>query len=741
MCVLVFARPELGHARPGLGTGRNRTSLTLDPLDPASMDALVDALVPGMPAAARAVVTGRAQGLPLFAVETIRALIDRDIVQPSGGEYRLVGEIGQLQVPDSLHALLAARLDALDPAVRQLAADAAVLGATFPAEALIEVSGQDEPAVRAALAELLRREILAVSADPLSPERGSYQFTQDMLRQVAYDTLSRRDRKTRPLQVAEYLRAAFAGDGDEIADVIARHYLDALNAIPGDPDTPQIREQAITALIGAAERAERTGAPARAATSYATAAQLAQDRAVSTQASTPDTRPGEGVLWEKAAEAALTSADWAAALQHAGQAQDYYLQLGDTRAAARAQAAAGNALSLRGRHPEAREQLTVALEALRADPDTDTVRTLMALATVEVHSGSTEVDRLTTEALTLGQALDVNASLLAALFVNRGAYHALADRRPQGVSYLREAARLAEQAGDTARLGWVLLNLSDALAATDFAAAADAARTAAGHLRRVGDRIALAYAIVNLFCALLLLGDWDTAGEVLAEALDSDGLGDIELLTCYSGWLAALRGDADTAEVVLAALRDLTVTEDLQDQATVRIVEAFAAAARGQPAEALRHARAMLAHAEAIGISGESLRWAWPLAARLAHELGDAATSRELLRIARLLPAWATRANAAGRAGSCPGPPRCPRRRPGRRRFPHRSHHQSAQRQYPVSSRSRPARPSPAAPAPGRRRRRCGRYRRSPPHRPPAPMPALLDRAEIIEPARPSTLA
>ena len=84
--VLVFARPELGQARPGFGTGRNRTTLTLDPLDAASMDALVDALVPGMPPAARAKVTGQAQGIPLFAVETVRSLIDRDIVQPSRGD-------------------------------------------------------------------------------------------------------------------------------------------------------------------------------------------------------------------------------------------------------------------------------------------------------------------------------------------------------------------------------------------------------------------------------------------------------------------------------------------------------------------------------------------------------------------------------------------------------------------------------------------------------------------------------
>ena len=81
-------------------------------------------------------------------METVRALIDRDIVQPSGGVYRLVGDVGELAVPDSLHALLAARLDALDPRVRRLVTDAAVLGASFPAEALIAVSGCAEPDVR-----------------------------------------------------------------------------------------------------------------------------------------------------------------------------------------------------------------------------------------------------------------------------------------------------------------------------------------------------------------------------------------------------------------------------------------------------------------------------------------------------------------------------------------------------------------------------------------------------------------
>jgi class 3 adenylate cyclase/tetratricopeptide (TPR) repeat protein len=629
--VLVFARPELGQARPGFGAGRNRIMLTLDPLDPVSMDRLVDALVPGMPAAARAAISGQAQGVPLFAVETVRSLIDRDIVQPVGGVYRLVGDIGELAVPDSLHALLAARLDALDPAVRRLVADAAVLGSTFPAEALIAVSGRDEDVVRAALAALVRREVLLVSADPLSPERGSYQFAQEMLRQVAYDTLSRRDRKTRHLAVAAHLRTAFAGGGEEMADVIARHYLDALRAIPDDPDTAQIRGQAIAALIRAAERAERTGAPAPA--SYAAAAELTLTDTAEGAAHPGDGVPDAGVLWERAAQAAIITADYAAAIQYADRAHDYYLPRGQARAAARAEAIAGSALRRWRRHAEARERLTAALEVLRADPDTDTVSALNELATVEVFAGSPDADRLTTEALILGQALGVGPDHVGGLLLTRAFYLSFYEqRRAEGIAYMRESVRLATQAGDNISLGRALVNLSDALAVTDPAAAAEAARTAIGHLRRVGNRGPLAFAIANLAVALLTLGEWDAAEAELTQAMDSDGLTDDDFLACSLGWLAALRGDANTAGTMLAELRDLRASEDVQDKALISMVEAFTAAARRQPADALRHAVAALSHADALGISGESLRWAWPLAARVAFELQDAA-ARDLLAL------------------------------------------------------------------------------------------------------------
>jgi class 3 adenylate cyclase len=624
--VLVFARPELSQARPGFGVGRNRSTLTLDPLDPASMDRLVDALVPEMPPGARSKITSQAQGIPLFAVETVRTLIDRDIVQPVEGVYRLTGDIGELTVPDSLHALLAARLDALDPAVRQLVADAAVLGSTFPAEALIAVSGQDEPSVRAGLAELLRREVLSVSADPLSPERGSYQFAQQMLRQVAYDTLSRRDRKARHLRVAAHLRAAFSGDGEEVADVIARHYLDALHALPDASDTGEIRGQAIGALIRAAERAQRTGAADRAATGYATAAELST-------AGTPDEQRAAGTLWEHAANAAVVTADHASAVEHADRARDHHLLHGQARAAARAQAVAGRALRIWGHHTQAREQLTAAVEVLRTDPDAETVRALEQLATLEVFAGSPEADRLTAEVLTLGQALDVGTEQIVGLLVSRGIYLQVAERRYESTAYLREGARIATQIGDNVSLGLALLNLSDALSATDPAAAAEAARTAAGQLRRSGRRYYLSGAIMNLVQALLMLGDWDGVEAELTRAADSDGLADLDYLVCAQGLLAALRGDAEGAATMLAALGDLRATEDPQDASMISITEAFAAAARQQLPDALRHARRALSYTEALGIKSDSPRWAWPLAVRAAHELGDTDAVRELLTL------------------------------------------------------------------------------------------------------------
>src|SRR5579884_1278166 len=100
--VLTLARPDLADRHPTWTAGRrNATTLSLEPLSDEQMAALLDELVPGLPNEVRHRIVDQADGVPLYAVETVRSLIDRDLVQPVDGVYRLVGQVDTLQVPAS----------------------------------------------------------------------------------------------------------------------------------------------------------------------------------------------------------------------------------------------------------------------------------------------------------------------------------------------------------------------------------------------------------------------------------------------------------------------------------------------------------------------------------------------------------------------------------------------------------------------------------------------------------------
>ncbi|TMB83856.1 MAG: hypothetical protein E6J39_05570, partial [Chloroflexi bacterium] len=137
--VLAEARPDLFDRRPGWGvTVRASTSIHLEPLEDDDMRALLAGLVPGLPDEAARAIVQRAEGVPLYAVETIRMLIDRGAIGRSsdGVQYELVGDLPDLAVPETLHALIAARLDTIEPEDRALITDAAVLGLSFTIPAL-----------------------------------------------------------------------------------------------------------------------------------------------------------------------------------------------------------------------------------------------------------------------------------------------------------------------------------------------------------------------------------------------------------------------------------------------------------------------------------------------------------------------------------------------------------------------------------------------------------------------------
>jgi tetratricopeptide (TPR) repeat protein len=582
-----------------------------------------------MPAPAVATIAAQAQGNPLFAVETIRSLIDRDVVVPMEGVYRLDGDVGKLSVPDSLHALLAARLDALDAQLRSLVADAAVLGSSFPAEALVAVSSRDPAAVEAGLAELLRREVFEISADPLSPQRGAYHFSQSLLRQVAYETLARRDRKSRHLAVAAHLRTTFANDGEEVSEVVARHYLDALKAMPDDPDAAALRTEATAALVRAAERAERSGAPQRGAEMFAEAAALAE------QADEVDAALRAAGWWERAAAAAKLAADFTTLLTYVERSGALYTAHGRPRDAARCEVLAAAALRGAGRHSDGRQRVIAAMEVLSTDPDYATVEAMGELATLKTFAGEPDAHQCASEALAVAQELGLGAARLAELFIVRGLAAGFLNRYAEAAADMEYAGRLAERGGDTASWIRAMTNLSAVLLTTDAAAAAAAARAAVDSARQRGNRLQLSIAVPNLAIALMSVGDWDEAEQVLRHAVEVDGFDDDSLSSNYVALvvaaLTAMRGDPDATDGTEGEFAAVRISEDPQDLAAVAFLDAVRAAAHRRVREALQHARTVVGHADALGIASEFPNWAWPLGVRAAFELGDTESVEQLI--------------------------------------------------------------------------------------------------------------
>jgi class 3 adenylate cyclase/predicted ATPase len=624
--VLVLTRPELDEVRPGFGTGRNRVLLTLDPLDDASMRPLVDALVPGRPVAARDAIVAQAQGVPLYAVETVRSLVDRDVVQPIDGVYRLVGDVGELVVPDSLHALLAARLDALAPEARRLVADAAVLGTTFPADALVAVSDLEPDVVHARLGELLRREVLTVTADPLSPERGSYRFAQDLLRQVAYETLSRRDRKARHLAVAGHLRATFPNDGEEVVDVVARHYLDALAAVPDDSDTDALREMALAALVRGAERAARTGAPERATRSFAEAAELVETTGAHAQRA--------AALLERAASSEFDSGGAHRVAELAEATVDRYVALGDERAAARTRTLLARAQMRMGRYTDARQTFAEAIAVLRENPDADTVTAMEQLALLEAFAGTPEADHATVEALRLAQGLGLGPEVMAGVFHTRGVYLSRTSRVAEAVLHQHEAVRLADLAGRSSQRGLFLVNLGNTLMAQDPAEAAEVTRQGMAAMRRAGDRRAMAICVVNLVQILLEMGEWDEAADMLAPGGEADAIAEnVELVIWARVLLNALRGDGATAATLMTRFTVLRESDDPEDLSALASGAALTAAAQDRSAEAFEHSLEALSYFGVLGLAHEVIRWCWPLATRIALDRDDKEAVDRLLAV------------------------------------------------------------------------------------------------------------
>ena len=211
--LMLGAAPDTFEAAMSINTLGYNTSIALGALSDDDIRSMLRGMVPGLPDDLVEGIRDRSEGVPLYAVETVRMLVSEGRLVEESGVYVPRGDLTTLAVPETLQALIASRLDGLDEAERRLVHDAAVLGQSFNIPALSAVAEVPENELEPRLASLVRRELLTLESDARSPERGQYAFVQALIREVAYNTLARRDRKTRHLAAARFLEG-LASDGN-----------------------------------------------------------------------------------------------------------------------------------------------------------------------------------------------------------------------------------------------------------------------------------------------------------------------------------------------------------------------------------------------------------------------------------------------------------------------------------------------------------------------------------------------
>ena len=230
MMLVVTARPELLDKAPTWGSGhRNATMIGLARLTDADTALLVTGLLGSavLPAATHAHLLRRAGGNPLYAEEFIRMLADQgQLPRPSMMSERLAdgqSELAEL-FPESVQAIIAARLDSLPPASKALLLDAAVIGQTFWSGSVAALSGRPDPEVRATLHELSRRDYLRPARLSTLADQAEYTFAHALILEVAYEQIPRSDRAAKHQKAAQWTAEMAGDDPGSLAAVVAHHY-------------------------------------------------------------------------------------------------------------------------------------------------------------------------------------------------------------------------------------------------------------------------------------------------------------------------------------------------------------------------------------------------------------------------------------------------------------------------------------------------------------------------------------
>ncbi len=626
LMVVVLTRPELLERCPSLLAGRATTRMDLMPLSEDSMRVLVDALVADLPGRARAALVQRAEGVPLYAVETVRSLIDQGAVVAQEGRYAFVDhdhsrvDLRGLSAPTSLQTLIAARLDTLAPQERRVVQDASVLGMTFPYATLAALASTSSHELDQALEALLAKDILATEEGPRTPELGQFRFRQAMVREIAYGTLARSDRRTRHLAAAAHLTPAEDDVPDALAGIIAQHLLDALAASSDrDPDRPDLATRARKLLTQAAVRAESLGSPDAALARVLAAIPLDPDPLELAQ------------LQERGARVARLSGQSQLGEELAAQAVVGYEALGRTASVVDALYQQTAALSELGRMQESRD-CALRGSALARECDGVSAEAHLGLLSELAWSDRWRGDR---EAQ-LGHALE-RVKVAEGLRNPEGLLSAMSGLSVVlGDCGLVTAKRAVLQhcttaARDEHRLNALALSLTNLLEATypeeltQSGELADELITVRQHL---GSRYRASVALANACWAWQLSGDWDRLTAETSAFLEDEEFSSVDTAVWLPRALAVVaRGEA-------VELQDWPSSEDPSFQHFGELAQALSLAQQGDAAAAAECAADSARRAHAAEGVVEDLHAVWTIPVELQLAAGDVEAAEELFRLA-----------------------------------------------------------------------------------------------------------
>jgi class 3 adenylate cyclase/tetratricopeptide (TPR) repeat protein len=629
--VVTIARPELLERRHTWGAGRrNFTSMFLEPLPDAVMEELLSGLVPGLPEDLLSRILERAEGVPLYAVETVRMLLDRGALVQDGPTYRPTGEIESLEVPETLHALIAARLDGLPAEERRLLQDGAVLGKTFTREALVAVGGSNGPHLDDALAALVRKEILGVQADPRSPEHGQYGFLQDLVRHVAYETLAKRDRRARHLAAAEHLLAS--GDEDELSEVVASHYVAAYEAAPDADDAAEIKALARESLVHAGRHAASLAAASEARRYFAQASGLAEEPHVRAE------------LLAVAGEWAGSAGDPTRAGELLTEAIELFESVGDTHAAARTSVLLGHAQLFSDQRAEALARLERAFEVISSDePDEALAQLAAQLSRAYWFSGDLErAEEHATIALDIAEAHQYWKPLVQALRA-RGAVAISRGHEEMAIALQKRGLELALEHNLIEDVTNFYFILSDSCFRHDrYRGALEYLEQSLALARKIGNRPWEWSVLAEQTYPQWLLGRWDDVVETAAgfgeEQVNAGGVV-LSLLQAGADVLIQ-RGELDEARALYALFGRLDGTADVQERGAYAAVTAALRRAEGRLDEALAAGETALSVADVFGPRFQGVKHGFVDALEAALALGDTEKAEELYAfVDRMTPA------------------------------------------------------------------------------------------------------